>query len=120
MRYQAPVNRTSLGSRLPLLLSVLLVCYIGSHFVISRTSAHLVKTYWGINDFFIYLPIDPNFVDGHEVPCSTIHNLLRVIYAPVWFADSQVFGGPRPLYSMPLFRIDTSAPSVVRNQETSN
>jgi hypothetical protein len=115
MRDQAQVTRTSRGSRLLLLLSVLLVCYIGSHFVLLRTSAHLVKTYWGINDFFIYLPIHPNFVEEHAVPCSEIHHLLRVIYAPVWFVDSQVFGGPRPLYAMPMFRIDTSAPSAVPN-----
>ncbi|PYI81011.1 MAG: hypothetical protein DME26_20635 [Verrucomicrobia bacterium] len=118
MRCNAKFTDVSRGSRFVILLGFFLVCYVGSHFVLSRTSARLVNAEWGISETFIYLPVDPNFLAAHDGPLLTIHYVLRVIYAPVWFVDHQIFGGPRPLLFMPMFKIDTSAQNRVDEWNT--
>ncbi len=96
---------TGKAKRRATVLLLVAAVYVVAHLSLSRFSARLVTRDWGYDGAFIYLPLRPDVVADHEMPLLLIHNALRYVFYPVWWID-HAFGGPLPMTSMPLRRID--------------
>lgn len=79
--------------------------YLTIHFVLSRSSARLVQSEWGIADAFLYIPGKPSFVAEHETPWLQVHQICRWLFYPAWSLDCYLLGGPKPMTSLPLLEI---------------
>lgn len=64
----------------------------------------MVQRDWGLNQFF-YLPVRPDMIADHEWPLLYVHHTLLWFFYPIWELDHSVFGGPRPIGSMPLLSL---------------
>jgi hypothetical protein len=76
--------------------------YLTMHFALSRSSARLVQSEWGISDAFLYIPGKPSFVAEHETPWLQIHQTFRWLFYPAWSLDYYLFGGPKPMTNLPM------------------
>jgi hypothetical protein len=95
------MNSANKRSRMVVWLILALGYYVASHLILSRISAHQVQAVWGIHDSFLYVPTDPNAVADRQW-LSLLHIALRAFYYPAWQIDHRLFGGPWPMWSMPL------------------
>ena len=93
---------------------LIIVAYVGAHFILSRLSARLVMRDWGFPSAFIYLPVRPDVVADHEIPLLQIHLALRYVFYPAWKLD-HACGGPRPMTSMPMRGIEGVNPAEISN-----
>jgi hypothetical protein len=92
--------------------------YIASHVALSRVSTRLVQSTWAIQGTFLYIPTDPNIVAGSR-RLQYLHLILRGFYFPVWQADHRLFGGPSPMWSMPLRAIIVTPNSAPQSNSVS-
>ena len=70
----------------------------------------MVQRDWGIPDAFFYLPVEPGFIAEHEVPWLYIHHGMSILFFPIWKVDERLFGGPLPMWSMPLLELGRETP----------
>ena len=82
--------------RLTVVLCVILVwlvCYVSSHFVLSRLSLAELKGR-GVPGYY-YVPCSMETLFRSDT-LRMLHMVLRVYYSPIWYIESDVFEGPRP------------------------
>jgi len=80
-----------------LVLCVMLVCYVGSHFVLSRLSIAKLQGTSSIGFYYVPCSMEALF---RSDSLRILHGVLYFFYYPVWYIESDVFGGPYP-YMMP-------------------
>src|SRR4051812_34440994 len=95
-----------------LTLALIALTYFATHVVVSRMSAPKVANAWGIPDAFLYLPIRPEIVASNPW-CYSGHLLLYGFFYPAWQIDRRVFGGPSPMWSLPLQKLSTTPPKLL-------
>ena len=83
------------------LFALVLGIFVAAHLVLSRVSASLVQSDWGVTDAFLYVPVRPDTVADHG-SLLAVHYTLRFLFYPIWQIDNKVFGGPWSMWSMPL------------------
>lgn len=83
---------------------VILMFYVASHLVLSRASAPQINSALGVEKTFLYSFADPNAVFTQQ-RLQTVHLILRGFFYPVWQIDHRLFGGPWPMWSMPMMSI---------------
>jgi len=77
---------------------VLIVCfYVGTYFVLSRTSSALLKD----PRMFYYVPCNEDHIIQSSLLQHT-HFALSYVFYPVWYLDHTFFSGPHFITGIPM------------------
>lgn len=92
-------------------IAAVLCGYVLLHIGLSRLSEPRVKTEWGIDNAYLYVPGSPTLVAQHEGTLGVLHGTLSVVFYPVWRLDN-LCTGIRPIRSMPLMSLMRAEPAT--------
>jgi len=88
-------------SRKHRVIVIILCCYLGLHFGLSRYSAPLVEKELYVKKVYFYVPISPIVLAEKQQTLGVIHVVLKGLFYPVWQLD-YLCTGMRPSYGFPL------------------